>query len=157
MISGKNFQKGCTKLVLNGKTNDDLSVISALVQDAVLLKKNIRWIKARHRFTLLLNRFQWELIEEKIDESVTFGRSKSALIFDGVIKVFSLGIEKTLQDGVLSLLSLDFKSDKDTKEIELIFSGGCAIKLHVEYLHVMLKDLEMSNSKGKTMIPKHDI
>ena len=143
-------------MVLLAKTEYELTVISTLVQDSVLLKKNIKWIKKRHRFAILLHRFRWELIEEA-SGGLSPGRSRCALIFDGVLKVSTNNLENTLREGVLSLLSLRTNIQENLKEIELIFSGGGSIRLLVEFIYTTMNDLELLGSEEKSMIPSHDI
>ena len=47
-------------LRLIAEDETDLEVISSAVQDAVLKAENLKYDRKRRRFTLEVNRFQWE-------------------------------------------------------------------------------------------------
>ena len=144
-------------LALSAQSKEDFEIIAALTQDSVLTKKNIRWIKNRHRFSMLVNRFRWELISGKQQKFLPFKRVQAMLVFDGVLKVLARGMENTLENNVLSLLSIQLKKVEKYNEIELIFSGTTSIKLLVEFTHLMLTDLESEVVKGKTTVPDHRV
>ena len=48
------------KLKLSALDADDLGVVSAAVQDALVAVRDCAYFKDEKRFVLLLNRFQWE-------------------------------------------------------------------------------------------------
>ena len=82
---------------------DDLQVISALVQDAVLPVGEMTYERGAGRFALLLNRFRWE------DKSAARPeRVQAVLAFETVRGVSSQGIDRSDKDTVLSLLSVEF-------------------------------------------------
>ena len=55
------FEDGAEKPInIGAMDSDGLTVLSALVQDAVFPTSEISWGKNRHRFALLVNRFRWE-------------------------------------------------------------------------------------------------
>lgn len=144
-------------LYLRAESKDDLQIISALVQDAVLKKENIKWIKKRHRFSLLINRFRWELISPELRRVVAPHRVQSILIFDSTTNVWSRGMANALQNEVLSLLQLDLKQQKNCDEIELIFSGKTEIKLRSEFINVLLRDLTVPEVVSLGRVPEHEI
>lgn len=149
-----NKHKGLSLLAEN---KDDLDVISALVQDAVLIKSNIKWIKKRHRFSMLINRFRWELVSKEEKQTVSFSRIHTMLAFEAVIKVSSLGVEYALENDILSLLRVEFNMRENMVEIELIFSGGILIKLEAEFIQVFMQDLELVSGREKSTIPTHKL
>ena len=146
-----------TRLALMARAKDDINLISALIQDSAIKTKNIRWIKKRHRFSLLMSRFRWELMTDKKMTVLPFSRVQSMLVFDGVLKVSSKGLQYALNNEVLSLLSLSFTSYENYDDLELIFSDDVSIKLYLEFVHVLLQDFEPLVAGGKATVPTHDI
>ena len=63
-MSDARFEDGLDKpLRLIAFEVDDLQVISAMVQDAVLPACEMSWRLNQRRFSLLVNRFRWEATE----------------------------------------------------------------------------------------------
>ena len=92
---------------------EDLSVISALVQDAVLPANEMRWQKGRRRFACLVNRFRWEDKAKAARAGRAYERVQSVLAFDDVVAVTQQGIDARDADTVLSLLGLAFEAGED--------------------------------------------
>ena len=143
-------------LALNARSQDDMEIISALLQDSISRITNISWQKKKYRFSMFVYRFRWELLPIGKLGSISFSRVNTVLIFDGVLQVSSLGIKNALANDVLSLLRMDLKSYKDFDEIKLTFSGNIFIKLRVEFLDIRLKDLQSLNNSAVSNIPKHE-
>ena len=157
MISSKETDLGQKKLALFAKNISDLNVISALSQDAVLKKQNIRWFKKRHRFSMLINRFRWELVPNKFQATVPFSRLHSMLAFEGALKVSSFGVEHALEDEILSLLRIEMIKKGINQEIELVFAGNILVRIEVEFIRVYLQDLGVVHSPKKGLVPKHEL
>ncbi len=114
---------------------DDLSVISAHLQDAVLKRGDIAWLPGEKRFALALRRFDWEGAAQGQKR-----RRLSALHFDCVTAARSTKI--VAGDAVLSLLAVTFTgSDDPAGQVTLHFSDGAAIRLDVECIEAQMKDL----------------
>lgn len=118
--------------------NEDLEVISAFTQDAVMRVADIGLSKSDSRFALLMNRFVWE----SSDPRGRGERRRSALHFDYVRDVKSEGINLNAREGVLELLAIRFTSnDNPSGIITLDFAGGGKIELGVDCLEARLQDL----------------
>jgi len=129
---------------------DDLQVISALVQDAVFPGLEMRWLPAKRRFALLINRFRWE------DKVRRAERVQSLLSFEDVMKVASTGVARD-KDTIYSLLSLTFTPGEDgTGTLELTLAGDGAIRLEIEALDVTLKDMTRPYKAPSGKRPNHD-
>jgi hypothetical protein len=116
---------------------EDLEIISARLQDAVARVKDLVWLPKSRRFAGVFNRFKWE--EGKGDLRV-----RSRLHFDDVLAVRSNNIRLDIADGVVSLLAIRFepKGGEDPGgTVELVFSGGGAIRLAVECIDAGLADV----------------
>ena len=118
---------------------DDMAVISAHLQDAVLKVSDILWRPAEHRLVVGMNRFDWEAAQDQAPE---YRRRRSVLRFDGVKSVKCRNISPNEPEAVLNLLAVDFaESEPPAGIITLVFSGGAALRLEVECLEVQLSDL----------------
>lgn len=116
--------------------NEDLQVVSAAVQDAVVRVGDMGFARADHRFALLMNRFAWE------EGGKVKQRKRAALHFDRVEDVKIAGIDQNARDGVLELLAITFEETNAPGGIvELAFAGGGTARLTVECLEARLKDL----------------
>ena len=119
---------------------EDLLVISAHVQDAVLRVGDISWNPAKKRFALAMNRFAWEASGER--RRRTYQRRRSAMHFDRVVSVKSTGIDRTAPDLIAELLAVEFEpTDAPAGVIRLLFAGGGEIRLDVECIEAQLADL----------------
>lgn len=145
------FEDGATRpLNLVARDEDDLAVISALVQDAVLTSGDIRYTKSKRRFALLINRFRWEEAVKSPE------RARCLLVFDDVTIVQGQGVDSKDPDLVLSLLALGFAPGEDgTGVVTLTFAGDGALALDVEALEVSLKDVTRPYLAPSRLTPKH--
>ena len=119
---------------------DDLEIVSAHVQDAVIQIGAFDWRPKEKRFLIEMNRFVWEKaggIFRKHNE-----RRRSILHFDRVLAVRSSGIDRDKRQDVLSLLTIGFaEDDAPAGTIELLFAGGGSLALDVECIETRLTDL----------------
>lgn len=129
-----------TQLKLVALDAEDLAIISAHVQDAVLKVGDLAWRTGEKRFALAMNRFVWENRPRFFVKQNE--RRRSALHFDRVMSVTSTGIDRSKPEDVLSLLALRFlPGEAPAGEVELVFSGDGSIRLGVECIEARLTDL----------------
>ena len=131
---------------------DDLKVISASVQDAVLKAENLKYDRKQRRFTLEINRFQWEDASKRGPKT----RVRSLLAFDGVLNVKTRAVTKADPDMVMSILSVNFEaaSEPPGGRVSVLFSGDGELALEVEALDVTLLDSEYEWATRHT--PNHE-
>lgn len=121
---------------------EDLAVLSAHVQDAVLKVGDMAWLKAEKRFVIGMNRFVWEIVADGLRRRRDYQRRRAALHFERVEAVRQTGIEQNAPDAVLELLAVRFEPGATPSgEILLDFAGGAGISLAVEVLEAQLSDL----------------
>lgn len=127
-------------LKLMALDKEDLSIVSAYMQDAVFKTGDFDFSAGEKRFLIVGNRFVWEDSGGKRRRS--FERRRTALHFNRVGAVRSRGIKRG-GDDVLSLLTVNFvpADEAPAGRIELIFSGDAAIELDVECVEAQLSDL----------------
>ncbi len=129
------------RLRLYAQDAEDLSVISATLQDAVLTIADMAFLPRRRRFALVLNRFRWERLADG-SRRKTAERVRTGLHFDGVLKAGMRNLKRDRPDAVLSLLALTHEAGPDgTATIGLVFSGDGGIRLSAECIDVVMEDL----------------
>lgn len=127
---------------------EDLQVISAHCQDAVLKASDLHYFPAENRFVLEMNRFRWE---ENRKQNV---RARSVLHFEQVRKVRTRGIDPRQGDHVLSLLAVLFSpTDAPSGHVDLVFSGSATLRLDVECIEAQLADMNAAWEAGSK--PSH--
>lgn len=132
-----------TRLRLIAFDAEDLAVVSAHLQDAVLRIADLAYLPREMRFALLANRFDWAAAVEGASEDLL--RRRSGLRFERVMGVKVSGIDLTKKSEVLSLLAIQFTpkaADDPSGYATLLFAGDAAIRLEVECIEVELKDLD---------------
>jgi len=81
-------------LKLLGKNQEDLKIISAYLQDSILIVKDIVFLKQNRTFVMIVNRFMWEDVEKGVFRQNI--RIRCAIMFEEVIKVESKNINQKL-------------------------------------------------------------
>lgn len=128
------------RLKLVALDEEDLTIISAHVQDAVMKVGDVKFLRAQSRFVLPMNRFAWERKSGALSGPPE--RRNSVLDFGRVTRAASTGLAGAKGADVLSLLALRFQAtDTPAGAIELTFSGGATIRLDVECIEARLSDL----------------
>jgi hypothetical protein len=128
-----------TDLKLLALDAEDLAVLSAHVQDAVVRTVDMGYARGDRRFALLMNRYDWTS-----DQPRSRGfRKRAGLHFDRVEAVAYAGFDPASPEGVLNLLALTFIPNVDGVSgiVELAFAGGGTVRLTVECLEARLADL----------------
>lgn len=120
---------------------EDLEILSAHCQDAVIRLDEMAYVKKDRRFALIINRFDWETALNT-PKPKQYRRRRSALRFDCVETVQRLQLDPAKKRDVKKLLAFRFEPHTPPAgEIHLIFSGGGEIKLNVECIEAELQDL----------------
>jgi hypothetical protein len=136
-------------LRLSALDTEDLAIISAQMQDAVLVAGDMSYDPKRKQFVLLANRFAW-------DDPETPQRRRTGLHFDRVLSVRTLNMSHLEKDEVLSLLSVTFAElDAPSGEVLLSFSEGATIRLAVECLECQMADL--GPAWAAVAVPSHPL
>ena len=125
-----------SRLKLAAADAEDLEVLSARLQDAVLKLKNVSWQPRKRRFAAVVNRLQWE--------SGGQTRVRAGLHFDGVLKVQSSKVKLGAGEAVVSILAVTFAANGGEDPggvIEIVLAGGGALRLTVECIDAELADI----------------
>lgn len=144
-------------LYLAAMEPEEVPVISALVQDAVFPITEMKYDRAKREFALLLNRFRWEDKEAAEAAGRPYERVQSVLRVGDVRRVSSMGIDRSEAETVLSLLSLDWAAGEDgTGALTLVLAGDGALRLEVECLDLLLKDVTRPYIAPSGHAPQHE-
>jgi Protein of unknown function (DUF2948) len=118
---------------------DDLEVVSAHLQDAMISISDVHWRPAEQRLVIGLARFDWE---SSLADQRQFQRRRTALRFDRVNSVKCRNVDCADKQVILNLLAVEFdENDAPAGVVTLICSGGAALRLEVECLECELVDL----------------
>ncbi|MDC0418734.1 DUF2948 family protein [Pelagibacteraceae bacterium] len=140
-------------LKLLATSDEDLKVISAHLQDAIVLPNEIANLKKNRIFLIQLNRFMWEDVEKGVFRKNK--RTRTILKFDNVVSVSSKNVNTLNKKNFLDFLTIESKLLPDKSyEIKLIFSGNAIIKINAEVIDVTIDD-QGSPWESKTT-PKHN-
>ena len=139
-------------LKLIAKTDEDLRVISAHLQDSIVKTSDIANLKKNSIFLMQLNRFMWEDVEKGIFRKNK--RIRTVLKFDNILEVYSKNINQYKKDKFLDFLAIESSRMPDKNyEMKIIFSGNSTIKIISEVVEVTLDDQgEAWDTKNK---PRH--
>jgi hypothetical protein len=158
MVEDARFEDGGERpLALKAMDTDDLTVISALVQDAIVPMGEISYDATHRRFALLINRFRWEDVETAERRKRPVERVQAVLLFDDVMAARSAGVPSGDKEMILSVLAVTFSPSEDGMgTVEITLAGDGTIALDVEALDVTLKDVTRPYVAPSHHIPKHD-
>ena len=139
-------------LKLIARTVEDLRVVSAHLQDAIVNINDIANLKKNKILLLQLNRFMWEDVEKGLFRKNK--RIRTILKFENVIKVKSRNINLARKDKFLDFLTIETNQMTDNNyEMKILFAGNSIVKVIAEVIEVTLDDQgEAWDTKNK---PKH--
>jgi hypothetical protein len=141
-----------TRLRLLAEDEEDLKIISAHVQDAVMRVGDLVYLPRQHRFVLMLYRFCWE----DCPDAGLGARVLTGLHFDSVLKVRSHDVRQDNPDAVVELLAINFTPGSDGGGVvDLMLAGGGGVRLFVECIAAALRD--MTEPRPAVARPEHDL
>jgi hypothetical protein len=128
------------QLKLIALDEEDLAVVSSLLQDAVMRVADMTYVPGQKRFAAVLNRFDWETAAQPGGK--VFRRRRAALRFDRVFGAQLKNVKPGPGERILSLLAVRFEpSEAPGGHVTLTFSGDASIQLQVECIEAELRDL----------------
>lgn len=158
-------------LKLWAKDVEDLAIIAAVAQDALVPIGEMAFLPADKRFVLALNRFRWDMsgnIGAQAAEGGPatgqtgdaaffdpdqrrrgFERVMSGLRFESVTAVRTKGIDLRNRDRILELLTIH----AEPGAILLVFSGTAIIRLETDELRCYLEDF--GEAWPTRSVPRH--
>ena len=126
-------------LKLIARTEDDMRVVSAHLQDSIANVSDIANLKKNKIFIMQLNRFMWEDVEKGVFRKNK--RIRTIIKFENVIKVHSKNINQSKKDKFLDFLAIETNKMPDNNyEMKIFFAGDAIIKVISEVIEVTLDD-----------------
>ena len=139
-------------LKLIAKTEEDLRVVSAHLQDAIVNVSDVANLKKNKIFLMQLNRFMWEDVEKGVFRKNK--RIRTILKFENVIKVHAKNINQSKGDKFLDFLAIETNQMIDNNyEMKIVFAGDSILKIIAEVIEVTLDD--QGKAWDTKNIPKH--
>jgi Protein of unknown function (DUF2948) len=118
---------------------EDLAVISACLQDALVSVRDLAYDRDRRTFVLVANRFRWE--------EGGSGRARAprqrilcGVQFDGVENVVYRGFHRSEEDRILALLAICPTPAGPGATIDLEFAAGATIRLIAPAIRCRARD-----------------
>lgn len=140
-------------LKLRATDEEDLTVVAACLQDALVPIGDMTYMPEDHRFILVANRFRWETGAPPVDapgpaggagdapydsgSAPRFERVNCGIWFDGVRAVRTRGVNLRDRALILDLLTVRL----DGERLLLMFAGGAMIMLEVDGLRCFMEDI----------------
>ena len=138
-------------LKLRAEDTEDLLVISACLQDALVPVRDLAYIPEERTFLLIANRFRWENGVRPAPGEAGLERTLCGITFSEVAAVSYSGFRRSENGRILSLLAIRVENGK----VHLEFSGGAAIRLEVACILCHAKDI--GEPWPTPWQPRHDL
>ena len=140
-------------LSLRCEKNQDIKVISSLLQDSLVSNADIYFERTEKTFAFIANRFCWEKVSSK-NPKTSYYRVLSGINVQNVISVKQKNlIQKKNNETTLFYNLLTIEYDSVSNEITLIFSQGISVKLNISKLNLFIRDL--NEPYPTQQIPEH--
>ena len=137
-------------LKLRAEDGEDLAVISACLQDALVSVRDLAYVLEDHTFLLVANRFRWEGGLGPAPGEAGHQRTLCGVTFGEVSAVSYSGFRRSEDGRILSLLAIRPASGA----ILLEFSGGAAIRLEVA--RILCHATDIGEPWPTPWQPRHD-
>ena len=125
-------------LRLIAEDEEDLAILSAHLQDAVMRIGDLAYLPKSRRFAAFLNRYCWE----GCGDDAVGERTRSGLHFNNVLSVRAMNVRQDKPDAIVELLALRFHpKGEGAGAIDLMLAGGGCIRLEVEAIDAALRDI----------------
>ena len=140
-------------LSLRCEKDQDIKVISSLLQDSLVSNADIYFERTEKTFAFIANRFCWEKVSGKNSE-LSYFRVLSGVNVQNVISAKQKNlVQKKNNETALFYNLLSIEYDSVSNEITLVFSQGISIKLNVSQLNIFIRDL--NEPYPTKQIPEH--
>ena len=145
------------RLKLRAEDEEDLRIIAACLQDALIPLGDIHYLDVDRRFVMLANRFRWEnctegneaadaAVAQRVDPGLEgcsiYERVNCGIQFDNVAAVRCRGFDQRDRGRILELLTMEIEtSDTNRMAVVLLFAGGGAIRIEGEGIRCRISDI----------------
>jgi Protein of unknown function (DUF2948) len=137
-------------LKLRAEDADDLAVISACLQDAIVPVRDLAYDPDEREFLLVANRFRWENGAGRAPRDPGFERTLCGLAFRDVASVTYRGFRRSEADRLMPLLAIRAEGNA----VLLEFSGGAMIRLEVA--RILAHATDFGEPWPTRWLPRHE-
>ncbi len=146
---------GRSGLRLRALDQDDLQVIAACLQDALVPLREMAFMAEERRFMASFDRFQWERLTDPAG-AADLTVCQSILRIDHVEGVQYRGLDAELGGVRFELLTITIEPREETGfQLTFVFAGDVALRLQVSALAIALQDFGEPRPAG--VAPRHDL
>ncbi|MBV9829859.1 MAG: DUF2948 family protein [Alphaproteobacteria bacterium] len=124
-------------LRLRAEDGEDLAVISACLQDALVPVRDLAYDRDGRTFILVANRFRWEA---RPDDARAYERVLCGVAFDAIDGVAYRGFRRNEEDRILALLAIRARGTTPDLTIDLEFAAGATIRLSAAAINCRVRD-----------------
>lgn len=143
-------------LMVRAEDQEDLTIISSHLQDAVFLQQDISHDKDKRELAILLNRVRWELINGIDGPKHPVERVRSLLLIKDVLAINYFLPDAKGSKIPLSLLVIEFKpGDDGGGRLSCRLAGHWDIHASVECINLYLTDVTKPYLAPSRKIPSH--
>jgi hypothetical protein len=121
-------------LRLRAADHDDLAIIAACLQDAIVMVGDMAYLPEDRRFVVVANRFIWEAAVKSPED---LARRNVGIVIEGVTSVRRRRIDLAKPEALWSLLSLTW----DEEGLHLWFSGDGEVLLETDAIELRMEDI----------------
>ena len=145
---------------LLAETEEDLEVLSALLQDAIIPGEDMHHDRGGRRFVMVVNRFCWDQppVEgvTSQDGGPVYERRLCGVQIRNVTAVRQTGMPADRRAALLNLLAIRANTDgAGAVRLDWLFSGGAALQLDIDSLSVIAEDIDTGQPTPNR--PVHDV
>ncbi len=147
-----------TGLKLRAQDNEDLTIISAYLQDAVTVVGDFDFNPKNRVFAMMVNRYLWEEYRNAPKEERKHNclRIRTGCHFENVLKVSALNFPQNKKTEALELLAIESGTlENENIAIDLIFSGDATLRLEAELIEAHMQDV--GNPYPAKCHPMHEV
>lgn len=138
-------------LKLRAEDQEDLKVIAACLQDALIPLSDIHYVDSERRLILVANRFRWENCPDLPEvpsgaadgiECSNYERVNCGILFDNITSVRRRGLDQRDRGRILELLTMSIETGEGGRmAVVMLFAGGAAIRLEGENIKCRISDI----------------
>lgn len=120
-------------LRLQAKDAEDVAVVSAILQDAIVATRDIAYAPEKQEFILAVSRFRWEQTQAP---QPAYERVNCAVTVSGVTAVQKQNLDQADKAALHELLAVLLEDN----QLQLVFAGGALVRLTLQDWRVRLDD-----------------
>jgi len=147
--------EGGSPFKLRAEDADDLKVISACLQDALVAVRDLAFVQPDRTFLMVANRFRWERGSRSAQGDAGYQRTLCGITFGAVAGVSYHGFRRSEDERILSLLAIRPGRGSGAEAILLEFSDGATIRLDAGRILCHAQDL--GEPWPTPWQPRHDV